>query len=277
MRDVRRLLLAAGVVPLCFGAAAVVPIEAQPLRPPPAVDVSTRDPFGNEVVDEIFFAGRVAEAAQRLDIRLERDSADVEALWRGARTSLVAGILEPDPDLAEAWFKRAGALGEAAVTLRADDPEVLYWAAASLGREALQHGPRTSTRLIQRMWDLTHRILEIEPEHAGAHNTLGKLNYEVMSLSGFERFVGRLLFRIDPLREATWDAAVAHHRRAFAADPETVLFGRDLGETLLATGRDAEAREVWSKTLALPSVFPVDERFKHEIREMMGVDDSGGR
>jgi hypothetical protein len=271
-----RLLLAAGVFLACL-AAASAPVAAQPLRPPPAIETTTGDPLSDETVDDLFFGGRLADALQRLELRIERDSTDAEAFWRASRAALVAGILETGSAAKEAWFTRAGALGEAAVALRPDDPEVLYWAAASIGREALQHGPRTSSQRVQRMWDLTHRVLEIDPEHAGAHNILGKLNHEVMSLSGFERFVGRLLFRIDPLREATWEAALAHHRRAFATDPETVLFGRDLGETLWARGLEDEARDVWSTTLALPSVFPVDERFKDEIREMMATGDSSGR
>lgn len=244
-------------------------IAAQPLAPPPPLEAATGDKLADEAVDELLVEGRLGDVLQRLDLRIERDSADVEALWRAARAALMLGVLEERTDVEEALFVRAGDYGEAAVALRPDDPEVLYWAAASLGREALQHGPRTSTRLVQRVWDLTHRILEIDPQHAGAHNILGKLNQEVMSLSGFERFVARLLFSIDPLKEANWDDALGHHRRAVEADPETVLFGRDLGETLAALDRVDEARAVWEAALALPSVHPVDDRFKVDIRRML--------
>lgn len=245
------------------------PTAAQGVRTPPALERTTADPLANDVVDELFFGGRPSEAFQRLELRIERDSADVEARWRAARAALNLGILEDREEAEEQWFVVAGDHGEAAASLRPDDSEVLYWAAASLGREALQHGPRTSTRLVQQVWDLTHRVLELDPDHPGAHNILGKLNQEVMSLSGFERFLGRLLFSIDPLKEATWEAALDHHARAVEADPSTILFRRDYGETLAALDRHDEARAMWQAALALPSVYPVDDRFKDDIRRML--------
>lgn len=244
-------------------------VWAQGVRPPPTLETTAADPLADRVVDELFFSGRPSEAFQRLELRIERDSSDVEARWRAARTALNLGILEDRSEVEEQWFVVAGDHGEAAAALRPDDPEVLYWAAASLGREALQHGPRTSTRLVQQVWDLTHQVLDIDPEHAGAHNILGKLNQEVMSLSGFERFIGRLLFSIDPLKEANWDSALDHHHRAVEADPETILFRRDYGETLAALERHDEARAIWQEALALPSVYPVDDRFKDDIRRML--------
>lgn len=246
-----------------------LPGMGQGVRSLPTLERTAPDPLADDVVDDLFFGGRPAGAYQRLELRIERDSADVEARWRAARAALNLGILEDREELEEQWFVVAGDHGEVAASLRPDDTEVLYWAAASLGREALQHGPRTSTRLVQQMWDLTHRVLELEPEHAGAHNILGKLNQEVMSMSGFERFVGRLLFNIDPLKEANWDDALEHHRRALDSDPRTILFRRDYGETLAALDRPEEARTVWEEALALPSVYPVDDRFKEDIRRML--------
>lgn len=259
--------LAAALVFLGGGGLAAQPYPLPAELPPLEVAAPAR--LSDDAVDALFFQGRAADALQRLEVRLEADSSDAGALWRAARSALNLGILEDRPEVAEAWFSRAGAWGEAAVAVRPDDTEVLFWAAASLGREALQHGPRTSTRLVQRVWDLTHRILELDPDHPGAHNILGKLNQEVMSLSRFERLVGRLLFSIDPLREANWDAALAHHRWAVESDPGTILFLRDLGETLAAVGRHDEAREVWDAALALSPTFPVDARFQDDVRRML--------
>lgn len=224
------------------------------------------DPLADAAIDALFFEGRLAEAIERLQLRIERDPADADARWRVARAALNLGMLEPDPGREEEWYAFGGEVGEQAVALRPDDPDGLYWTAAVLGRWALFHGPRTSTRLVQRVWDLTHRLLDVDPDHPGAHNILGKLNHEVMSLSGIERFVGRLLFRIEPLKQANWDSALEHHGRAAAIDPQTVLFRRDLGQTLAALGRFDDARLQWEDALTLPSVYPVDDRFKDRIR-----------
>lgn len=243
------------------------PLAAQLSGKLPEVRVMTATPL--EQADSLFLAFDPVAALAVLESHLQEHPDDYAARWRAARAALVLGILEPDSEMAEALFVRAGDHGEAATTLRPDGVDGLYWTGAALGREALQHGPRTSTRLVQQVWDVTHRLLDLAPEHAGGHNILGKLNQEVMSLSGFERFIGRLLFRIDPLKEATWERAVHHHEAAVASDPEVILFRLDLGLTYLALERPDEARAQFEAALEIGPTFPVDPYFKDEVRRRL--------
>jgi tetratricopeptide (TPR) repeat protein len=222
-----------------------------------------------EQADSLFLDFQPATALAVLEAHLADEPNDYGALWRAARAGVVWAILEGDDDAKKGLLGRAGEHGEAAVAVRPTGTDGLYWTAAALGREALQHGPRSSTRLVQRVWELTRRLLEVDPEHAGGHNVLGKLNQEVMSLSGFERFIGRLLFRIDPLEEASWDKAVHHHEQAVASDPEVILFRMDLGATYMALERWEEARAQFEAALDIPPVYPVDPRFKDDVRRLM--------
>jgi tetratricopeptide (TPR) repeat protein len=247
-----------------LGSVHAAPVGAQLPIELPELRTLTATPL--EQADSLFLASAPAAALTVLEAHLNEHPDDYEARWRASRAGLVLGILEPEEEVKEALFVRAGDHGEAAVEQRPQGVDGLYWAAASLGREALQHGPRTSTRLVQQVWDLTHRLLELEPEHPGGHNILGKLNQEVMSLSGFERFIGRLLFRIDPLKEATWEKAVRHHERAVASDPNVVLFRMDLGLTYAALERYAEARAQYEAALEIEPLFPVDSRFQDDVR-----------
>ena len=178
-------------------------------------------------------------------------------------------MLASDPEIKAGFFGRAVAHGDTAVALRPDGIDGLYWAAAATGRDALRHGPRTSTRMIQRLWDLTHHILELDPDHPGAHNILGKLNQEVMSLSAVERVIGRLLFRIDPLREASWDRALEHHFQAVRSDPGVMLFRMDLGVTWAELGCWTHARRQLEQALGLPDRYPVDPYFRSGMREVL--------
>ena len=145
----------------------------------------------------------------------------------------------------------------------------LFWVAAAKGRLALHHGPKTSSDLAQEVWELSYRLLELDPAHGGAHNILGKLNQEVMSLSGWQRFLGRLVLRTEALRSSSWERALEHHRRAVAGEPEAVLFHLDLGRTLQLTGAKEEAREIYEQGLALPRLYPVDEKFQALIQSYL--------
>lgn len=219
--------------------------------------------------DAAFDRDEPARALVLLERRLSSHPGDYPARWRAARASLVLGVLATDPETKVEFFERAVTHGDTAVALEPNGIDGLYWAAAATGRDALRHGPRTSTRMIQRLWDLTHRVLELDPEHPGAHNILGKLNQEVMSLSTLERVIGRLLFRIDPLREASWDRALDHHFRAVRADPSVVLFRMDLGVTWAELGCPDHAREQLELALGLPESYPVDGYFKTGMREVL--------
>lgn len=208
-----------------------------------------------------------ARALVLLDQTLQAGPEDPYPLeWRAARSALVLGVLEEDEEVEMDWLLRAQAYVDSALVRDAQGLDGLYWSAAVKGRLALQHGARTTARLAQEVWDLTHAILEIDPDHPGAHNILGKLNQEVMSLSGWQRMLGKLVLRSDPLKEASWERALDHHGRAVARDSTTVLFQMDLGRTLQLTDAPEAARTHYEAALALPESYPTDPRFKGLIR-----------
>ncbi|MDT8341123.1 MAG: hypothetical protein RQ751_06390 [Longimicrobiales bacterium] len=282
---VARTLAAVAAAVSCGHAA---PVAAQ-IRIPLEVPAITTDLPPLALADTLYFRERVQESLAVLDGQLATAATDsvqllLAAHWRVARGAVTLAILaedpdpglDLDPDAAQAWLERAAAHGDSALAVDSAHVDALFWAAAAMGRLALHHGPRTSATLAEEVWTLAHRLLERDPGHGGGHNILGKLNQEVMSLSGWERFLGRLLLRARPLREASWEAALTHHRRAVALEPEAVLFHLDLGRTLQLTGARDEARTVFRRGLALPRLFPMDGVFQRRIAEHLEALDEGG-
>lgn len=232
----------------------------------PELIVTANDATVLARADSLFDAWETEAAWELLSARIDRLPMDYEARWRAARVGLILGILEKDKILEVEWFELAAANGAAAAEIRPRGIDGLYWAAASRGRQALQHGPRTSTELAQQMWDLTERVLALDPEHGGGHNILGKLNFEVQTLGRIQRALARLVLRQPFLSETSWEKALYHHRRAVAAEPDVILFQMDLGQALHRSGNSDEARGVLQRALLLPEVWPVDLEFKEQIR-----------
>lgn len=257
------LLAAAGAA---IPGTAPLPAQERSVTVPLTLRPTTSSLSVVERADSLFYTDP-ASALALLEGTLARNPDDYESQWRAARSALVLGVLEEDPDRELAWFIRADHYSDEALARDSLGLDGLYWSAASKGRLALQYGPRTTARLAQEVWDLTHLILEMDPRHPGAHNILGKLNQEVMSLSAWQRILGRWVLGTDPLREATWEKALSHHRAAVEADPETVLFRLDLGRTLQLSGSPEEALRVYDQGLNLPTRYPVDEKFKELMRE----------
>lgn len=222
-----------------------------------------------QIADSLFDAMAPRESYEVLSSFLDRRPESYAEQWRAARAALVLGVLEDAEASKHRWFETADAHATAAIAADSAGIDGLYWSAGSKGRLALYNGVRGAARLTQEMWDLTHRILAADSLHPGAHNLLGKLNYEVMRLSGWQRTLGRLLLRTDPLRDASWERARFHHETAVGQDSTTILFLMDLAQTCQYDGEPERAIELFERALELPSTYPVDDEFKRRIREFL--------
>ncbi|MBW3534740.1 MAG: tetratricopeptide repeat protein [Gemmatimonadetes bacterium] len=220
-------------------------------------------------VDRLYDAFDPRASLAAADALLESDPEDYEVLWRASRAAVVLGSLAEEEDVQDAWFLRGAGYGERAMALRPEGVEALYWLGASKGRLALQQGPRTTAALAQEVYDLAHRVLTLDSLHAGGHNILGKLNYEVMTLTAFERFLARLILGNEALRSASWELAEHHFSRSLVSEPEVVLFHFDLGKMYLAQGRLEEARDAFLALLDLPDRHPPDPGWKAETRRLL--------
>jgi len=228
-----------------------------------------------EVSDSLFTAMQPRAAYDVVAASLEARPESYEGQWRAARAALVLGVLADSEEAKRMWFEAGDVHADAALAADSAGIDGLYWSAGAKGRLALYNGVRGAARLTQEMWDLTHRVLEIDSLHPGAHNLLGKLSYEVMRLSGWQRTLGRVLLRTDPLREASWERARYHHEIAVRQDSTTVLFLMDLAQTYQFDDDPERAVEVFERALELPSTWPVDEEFKRRIRGYLEELDAG--
>lgn len=222
-----------------------------------------------EAADALYFSGRPREAFALLERHLETSPGDYEALWRAARAAVVLGIAEEGVERQNDWLDPAIELGDRAVAARPDGIDGLYWRGAAEGRRALNAGPTYAADLAQRVYDDAHAILALDPDHGGAHNLLGKLNYEIMSLSRVERFLGRVLVRKQALRDSSWEAAELHLSRAARAWPDLVLFHFDLAQLYRKRGRKDEARAALQRVTEMTPLHPPDTSFQRDARRYL--------
>ena len=219
--------------------------------------------------DFLYFAGRPDEAYHLLQKHLETGPHDYDVLWRAARAAVVQGVAVEGVEPQNEWLDPAIVLGDRAVAERPDGIDGIYWRGAAAGRRALNAGPGYAAELAQRVYDDANAILAVDPAHGGAHNLLGKLNYEVMSLSAVERFVGRVFIRKQALRDSSWEAAEVHLRAAAESWPDFILFQFDLAQLYRKRGRDDEARAALRHVTEMTPVHPLDASFQDDARRFL--------
>ena len=123
--------------------------------------------------------------------------------------------------------------------------------------------PRVIAELAQEVSVLAERVLALEPDHAGAHNILGKVNYEVMTLGRVHRFLARLLIGDNQaLDAASWEEAERHQVASIAAAPFMILFRYELARTYLRRGKRTEAELQLRELLGLTVRHPPDEMWQ---------------
>ena len=245
---------------LACAVAALVPVHAA-AQPVVADAVAS--------ADALYFSGEALPAYELLQSHLETHPNDYEALWRAARAAVVIGIVREGITAQNEYLDPAIVLGDRAVAERPQGIDGLYWRGAAEGRRALNAGNDYASRLVQRVFDDAHAILALDSLHAGAHNLLGRVNYEVMDLSRVERFMARMLVSNQAIRESSWESAALHLRRAAELDGSNVLYWLDLGQLYMRRGRDQDAVTVLHRVTEMHSLHPPDDVFKDTARRWL--------
>jgi hypothetical protein len=192
------------------------------------------------------------------------------AAWRAGRAAVALGMLAQEENEQNEWYRTGEAHAARALTADSLSMDALFWLTAAKGRRALNAGARDAARLGDEVWELAHRMLARDPDYPGAHNVLGTLQYEVMTLSRVERFLAKLILGDnEALDGSTWEGAEAEHRRAVALAPEAILYRYDLGRTLLRRGRTEEAIAELRTVLSLPHHYPHDSEIQGDARRVL--------
>jgi len=219
--------------------------------------------------DLLYLAGEPRQAYALLEAHLATDPTDYDALWRAVRASVVIGLEEEGNRAQNLWLDPAVHLAHRAVAERPDGVDGLYWRGVVTGRRAMNAKPAYAVELVQFVYDDAHAILALDSLHGGAHNMLGKLNYEIMSLSRIERAVARIFMGNAALGDASWENARYHLEKSVESWPDLVLLQFDLGQLYRKRGPREAAVEAFRRAIDLPVAHPIDPKLQDEARELL--------
>lgn len=213
-----------------------------------------------------------AEGLVRFDAVLALDSLDVEANWRAAvaRSDLAQQLkAKADRPRRDSLLARAQEHARRAVRLAPDAPYPLFVLGLVLGNTALTRGTREKVRMATEIRSLGLRAVAADSNHDGAQHLLGRWNYEVMSLSGFERFLAKSILGGGVFGQASWEEALRRMERAVALDPERIYHRLDLARVLAARKQTAAAQAELTRISALPARVAADSTYRREAVELL--------
>jgi len=184
-----------------------------------------------------------------------------------------AAMLSEDvPELRDAHVERALTLARGFVEVAPEEAASHYWLGVALGVRTEYSGALAKLTTGRECYEVTVRALELDPDHAGAHELLGRIHAGVMRLPWVVRKLGATLGMNDALGDASWETAEAHLRRSAELDPQAISPRLELGKLLADRGRPEESREWLALALA---IAPDSELERTMLEEARGLVEAG--
>ena len=213
-----------------------------------------------------------AAALIRFEAILARDSLDLAANWRAAiaRSDLSLPLTrKADRPRRDSLLARAEPMARRGVRLAPNDANALFALGLVLGNTALTRGTKEKVRMATEIHSLALRAIAADSNHDGAQHLLGRWNYEVMSLSGFERFIAKSILGGGVFGQASWDEARRDLERAVALDPNRIYHRLDLARVLAARKETAAARSELRRIAGMPNRVAADSTYRREAVELL--------
>lgn len=213
-----------------------------------------------------------AAALVRFEAILSEDSLDLAANWRAA----IAWS-----DLSLPLTRKADRYGRDTLLARAQDrarravraapgnADALFALGLVLGNTALTKGTKEKVRMATEIHSLALRAIAADSNHDGAYHLLGRWNYEVMSLSGFERFVAKSILGGGVFGLASWEEARRDLERAVSIDPDRIYHRLDLARVLTARNETAAAQAQLRRIGELSNRVAADSTYRREAVELL--------
>ena len=211
-------------------------------------------------------------ALTRFAAILARDTLDPEANWRAAialndvALPLTRKVDRPRRD---SLLARGQEDARRAVRLAPSDASSLFALGLLLGNTALTKGNKERVRMATEIHSLALRAIAADSTHDGALHLLGRWNYEIMKLSGFERFIAKSILGGAVFGQASWGEARHDLERAVALDPTRIYHRLDLARVLAARNEAAAAQSELRRIAGLPNRVAADSTYRREAVELL--------
>ncbi|HEX6967091.1 MAG TPA: hypothetical protein VF166_14980 [Gemmatimonadaceae bacterium] len=254
-----------------------ITVTGDTIMPPHgAMPVSHAPAAPHTVAREIALGDSAAAALAEPSISLAHykaalaiDSTNYVALCRASRDAVAAAEFNPDKNAQRDLFAEGERYGRAAVAVKPDDPEGHFYLARALGRVALTKGKKDRVKYGKEVYEQAQAALQLNPNHPGALHVLGMWNAEVMSLSGFSRFMAKTFLGGGILGKASWDNAVHYMEQSVQVDPKRLVHHLDLGKVYLDTKQPDKAREQFELVVNGRPTEYNDRHYKEEAQKAL--------
>ena len=200
------------------------------------------------------------------------DTAAAGTAWRSAialndeALPLTSRSVRPRRDSLLAQAQREA---RRAVTLAPENPNARFALGLVLGNTALTKSTRERVKMAAEIRSTALRAVALDSTHDGAHHLLGRWHYEIMRLSGLERFIAKKILGGGVFGLASWGEARRELELAVSLDPTRIYHRLDFARILAARKETVLAQAQLRRVAELPDRVAADSTYRREARELL--------
>lgn len=193
-----------------------------------------------------------------------------------ARAPYILAEARAHPDQGERirLFEKVEALANQRLEEDPDDMDARWWRVAVWGLRVDEESARGMVRYARAAYEDAQWILERDPDHPGAHHVMGRLHAGILRVNRIVRFFASRLVGDEALRNASWDSAEYHLRRAVAGEPHALYHRIELILVLEDRGMEDEARAEYRAMMAMGDTDPMDPVVRERALSIWGENES---
>jgi len=199
---------------------------------------------------------------------LAADPANMKALVRSSELSSATGTRQADKNTKLTYYNDARNYADKAISVDSNSADAYYVRAVAAGK--LTEVETENKKLVADVKDIktyADKALAINPNHARANYIEGKWNFEVLTLSWAKKAAVKVLY--GGMQPATIENVYAYMQKCKALEPYFVLNYLDLAKAYKYDHKPAQAIEVLTQLVKLPTRTADDAALKSEGKKML--------
>jgi tetratricopeptide (TPR) repeat protein len=209
-----------------------------------------------------------AEALDKYKQVLLIDPANVKALVKAAEMNVSLGNRQADKNSKRLYYETALSFANRAFQSDSTNADACYAMAMASGK--MTDVETENKKIVAYVKDIKRyadKALSLNPNHARANYTLGKWHYEMATLSGLKKAAVKLFY--GGLPEGDLDKAILYMEKCKSLEPYFVLNYLELAKAYKENRRPAQAIEVLTRLVKLPTRITDDIACKAEGAKLL--------
>jgi tetratricopeptide (TPR) repeat protein len=200
---------------------------------------------------------------------LTLEPGNYEALWKTSRAMVdIADVIPAaDKDIKarqSKMYTEATAIARKAVAANPDDTWGHFQLAAANGKRLLLLGKKEQIDASKAVRASIDKAIELDPTNHLAYHALGRWHRRMDEIGGAKRLFGSIIYGSIP--KGSFEESEINLRKAIELAPEYANHYLELGRTLVALKKTAEAAEAFQKCIDLPKTTSKDDVLKDEAQ-----------